>query len=196
MVTTAQVPYRLIPRDGAVQPLIDLCRRRRWPLVAVDDADEMINAPFILCFAVPGRDTNVELLDDPRSGVIHIAVTGGARDEVVDELRRELDLESLAEALHAHDFADGPAALVRALLRLAVAAPPEPDGQVIARIHTALADSRPAIRCTGLLAVLFRPWAAFYDRVREIADEDDDPACRGDAQLLLSEWDRFSIEAP
>jgi hypothetical protein len=136
-------------------------------------------------WATADGGTIIRFVNDSPIGLNYVRVHGDAADLVAQQIREDLELWSVSEALDALRKAESLGDKRVALFAAALTAPVTPDHEVVGRLRDAAADPDVNLRRSFVEAVGYLPWPQLVEHVDELSRNDPDPVVRDDARLLL-----------
>jgi hypothetical protein len=174
------LPKQSVSRDDATH----LARRNGWQYhdMFLADGDQ----PFEKVWLTEDGATSVHWIEDPILELNYFAVDGEGRDEVVAELREDLDVYD-REALRA--LVEGATEwfdLLPALHHVAAAAPPEFDQELFEWLDRGLTHEEPAVRKMAAILTAYPGWPELRAPLERLL-EDEDEEVRTVAEQMLAQ---------
>ncbi|MCP2259149.1 HEAT repeat-containing protein [Streptoalloteichus tenebrarius] len=117
-------------------------------------------------------------------------------EHLLSGMARDLDVIPLEELLSAVERERDPDELARAVNRLTLGAPPEPDDRVVARVADVLRHPEPDVRRLAIWAMLHTPWPQYRPLLRHVLATDEDQAVRETAEDMLATYDEAGVGEP
>ncbi|CCB71891.1 HEAT repeat domain-containing protein [Streptantibioticus cattleyicolor] len=170
--------HRIVVRDSVtVRDLRNLADARGWRLAGHVPRDPANGVHFEIRWDA-GGDTSVHYVEDELMAERYVVVAGedaGARARLVAAIGAGVAVWPLEDLVLEATVRVYPAGRARAVRRLGVASPPDPDGAVIAVVEWAARDDDPRVREAAVRAMAYAGWSEYRRTLLELAEHDPDP---------------------
>lgn len=155
---------------------------RNWLIREMDEEDA---GALVDTWVSSDGTTEIHYVEDRSIGLNYLTLHGEATTLIEQQIREDLDLWSLPEALDALRAAEMSDDKRPALYAVALTAPPAPHDEVIDEFRDVAIDADPVVRRSFVEAVGYLPWPQLVELVEALRRDDPDPLVRDDARLLL-----------
>jgi hypothetical protein len=155
-----------------------------WPIVGMLEKTE--DRPKQDVYRGDEDNTKVYLIHDDALQLRYLYIDGPSADKVAKAVQGKLDTVSVAEAEQLFKDADSADDRATATLLLGVASD---HGKISATLEAAVVDDAKTVRRAAVIALGLVQTAASKQRLKAMAEDDEDEVVRGDAEATLKELD-------
>jgi len=183
---------RMVLKDDVDEDDIDgLAFNANWDLIEVAKEDPREGTPYQVIWATEGEREAIHYINDHVLNLRYVLVKGNAPDNVLWEIRKTLHVYEVSEIIEELNSATEADAIVKAINKLAVAAPQSFDFETYNLFKKYAAHPDPEVRSAVIFAMSYPAWKEFRQLVEQLGLNDPNSEVRETAQYFLEGYSRF-----
>ncbi|TDC24605.1 HEAT repeat domain-containing protein [Streptomyces sp. 8K308] len=182
------ISHRLVVKDSVTPEDVEaLADSLHWELAGHVPRDPKAHVHLSVTWRVD-EATAAHFTEDDRVDERYFVVSGddwSRIEQVLTGIQRGLAVWSVDELVLETDVNVYPAGRAKAVLRLGVGAPLEPEESVSSRVIGASTHPDADVRRGALWAMAYSQWPAYRQRLREMAEGDPSPTISREASVIV-----------
>jgi hypothetical protein len=195
---------RVLRPETTVEHVDEFAKSVQWPMVGVTERVREAGTDGEVVWQADGHTLGKQVLkvgslhyvQDAMFGIGYFFLTGRPQavlETLAANAAQALDPWTVEELCQAFDQSDDPRTRGQAALRLGLAAPAQPDQQVVKRLGAALADQDARVRYASVFAASYTRYEALLPSLRAIAERDEEKFLRERAATALRSMDGVKV---